>query len=131
MLAAMSGGGRIGFEAPYMPRGCDMRWFTTEEVCEILGRFEKVVIVGDSMMRHLIGAIYVLIREDLGYGGVTDWNFNAQEMRDCFCNSQMNVKGCSIQGIFRTTDVIAKDPASLKCKANSMDLQSTSPSYRV
>lgn len=79
MLIAMSSGGRIGYDAPYMPRGCDMRWFSTEEICEILGRFEKVIIVGDSMMRHVIGSINVLIRKDLGYGAVTDWNFSAEE----------------------------------------------------
>ena len=79
LINAMSGGGRIGFDAPYMPRGCDMRWFTTEEICEILGRFEKVVILGDSMMRHVIGSINVLIRKDLGYGAVTDWNFSPEE----------------------------------------------------
>ena len=50
MLEAMSSGGRIGHDAPYMPRGCDMRWFSTEEICEILSRFEKVIIVGDSML---------------------------------------------------------------------------------
>ena len=79
LIQAMSGGGRIGFDAPYMPRGCDMRWFSTEEVCEILGRFEKVIILGDSMMRHVIGSINVLIRKDLGYGAVTDWNFSPEE----------------------------------------------------
>lgn len=79
MIEAMSGGGRIGFDAPYMPRGCDMRWFSTEEVCEILGRFEKVIILGDSMMRHVIGSINVLVRKDLGYGAVTDWNFSPEE----------------------------------------------------
>ena len=56
-----------------------MRWFSTEEICEILSRFEKVVIVGDSMMRHVIGSINVLIRKDLGYGAVTDWNFSPAE----------------------------------------------------
>ena len=70
MLNAMSGGGRIGFDAPYQPRGCDMRWFTTVEACEILGRFDKVVFLGDSMMRHVVGALNVLIRKDLGYGAV-------------------------------------------------------------
>lgn len=79
LLPAMSGGGRIGLEAPYMSRGCDMRWFTTEEICEIISRFEKVIFVGDSMMRHVIGSLNVLIREDLGYGAVTDWNFSPQE----------------------------------------------------
>ena len=79
MVTAMSSGGRIGNDAPYMPRGCDMRWFSTEEICEILGRFEKVIIVGDSMMRHVIGSINVMIRKDLGYGAVTDWNFSPEE----------------------------------------------------
>lgn len=79
MVKAMSSGGRIGHDAPYMPRGCDMRWFSTEEICEILSRFEKVIILGDSMMRHVIGSINVLIRKDLGYGAVTDWNFSPEE----------------------------------------------------
>ncbi|KAI9889265.1 MAG: hypothetical protein M1814_005640 [Vezdaea aestivalis] len=122
MLEAMSSGGRIGFDAPYIPRGCDMRWFSTEEVCEILSRFEKVIIIGDSMMRHVIGSINVLIRKDLGYGAVTDWNFSPQERQDCFCNYQFNVKACSIQGIFKSQDVIRHDPGSLACTEGTFDL---------
>lgn len=79
MLAAMGSGGRIGHDAPYMPRGCDMRWFSSEEICGILGRFERVLVIGDSMMRHVVGSINVLIRKDLGYGAVTDWNFSPEE----------------------------------------------------
>ncbi|KAI5801392.1 hypothetical protein DFH27DRAFT_652796 [Peziza echinospora] len=90
LLEAMSTGGRIGFDAPYMPRSCDMRWFTTTEICEILGRFDKVVFLGDSMIRHIVGAINVLVREDLGYGAVTNWNFSDEEKKDCFCLTQFN-----------------------------------------
>jgi hypothetical protein len=79
MLKAMSSGGRIGNDAPYIPRYCDMRWFSTEEICEILGRFERIVLVGDSMLRHVTGSINILVRKDLGYGAVTDWNFSSQE----------------------------------------------------
>lgn len=57
VLQAMSNGGRVGKDAPYLPRGCDMRWYDTEEVCEILNRFSQVVLVGDSMLRHIIGAL--------------------------------------------------------------------------
>ena len=85
MITAMSSGGRIGNDAPYMPRDCDMRWFSTEEICEILGRFEKVIVIGDSMMRHVIGSINVLIRKDIGYGAVTDWNFSPEER--CVCEA--------------------------------------------
>lgn len=72
VLEAMSGGGRIGKDAPYVPRHCDMRWYDTREACEILNRYSQVVLVGDSMLRHITGALNVLLREDLGYGGVTD-----------------------------------------------------------
>lgn len=57
-----------------------MRWFTTDEICDILSRFEKVIVVGDSMMRHVVGALNVLLRQDLGYGAVTNWNFDDQEL---------------------------------------------------
>ncbi|XMA15209.1 hypothetical protein WAI453_008000 [Rhynchosporium graminicola] len=115
MLTAMSSGGRIGHDAPYMPRGCDMRWFNTDEICEILGRFDKVVLIGDSMLRHIIGSMNILIRKDLGYGAVTDWNFSLQEKKECFCNEQFDVKACSVQGIYKTQDVMSHDPESVSC----------------
>lgn len=70
----------MGFDQPYLPLKCDMRWFSTEEVCEIFSRFEKVIVVGDSMMRHVVGALNVLLRKDLGYGAVTNWNFDEREL---------------------------------------------------
>lgn len=78
-LDAFSGGGRIGFDAPFMPRDCDMRWYATEEICDIMSRFEKVIVIGDSMMRHVVGAMNVFLRQDLGYGAVTGWNFGDEE----------------------------------------------------
>jgi hypothetical protein len=44
-----------------------------------LNRFDKIVIVGDSMMRHVLGGINILIRKNLGYGAVPDWNFSPKE----------------------------------------------------
>lgn len=79
LIYAMASGGRIGKDAPYVSRGCDFVWFDTGQICDILNRFSQVILVGDSMLRHVIGAINILIREDLGYGGVTNWNFNPDE----------------------------------------------------
>jgi hypothetical protein len=31
-------------------------------------------------MRHVVGALNVLLRQDLGYGAVTNWNFGEQEL---------------------------------------------------
>ncbi|KAF7885891.1 uncharacterized protein EAF02_004400 [Botrytis sinoallii] len=121
MLMAMASGGRIGFDAPYMPRTCDFRWFTSEEICEIFGRFEKVVIIGDSMLRHVTGCFNIFLRKDIGYGAVTDWNFSVQERKECFCNEQFDVKSCSVQGIYKTSDVEAHDPGSISC-SNSVNV---------
>ncbi|KAI9642131.1 hypothetical protein NHQ30_008933 [Ciborinia camelliae] len=115
LLTAMGSGGRIGFDAPYMPRDCDFRWFSSEEICEIFGRFEKVLVIGDSMLRHVTGSFNIFLRKDLGYGAVTDWNFTPQERKECFCNEQFDVKACSVQGIYKTSDVDAHDPGSISC----------------
>lgn len=47
--------------------------------------------------------------------------------RDCFCNYQFNVKACSVQGIFKTSDVVKNDPDSIACPPNTIELLSTSP----
>jgi len=96
-----------------------MRWYTTLETCEILSRFDKVIFVGDSMMRHVVGALNVLLREDLGYGAVTGWNFDDEETEKCFCMHQMDVKACSVQGVYRTSDVLKHDPDSFKCPTST------------
>jgi len=70
----MTGGGRIGFDAPFQPRDCDMRWYSTHEACEIMSRFEQVMIVGDSLNRHLVNALYIMLRGDLALGGIREWD---------------------------------------------------------
>ncbi|ORY67673.1 uncharacterized protein BCR38DRAFT_337046 [Pseudomassariella vexata] len=67
------------------------------------------------MIRHIQGALGILLREDLGYGAVTDWNFHEPERRDCFCLNQFNVRDCSGQGIYKTADVLKHDPRGLAC----------------
>ena len=44
--------------------------------------------------------------------------------KDCFCNYQFNVKACSVQGIFKTSDVVEHDPDSVACPVNSIDVMS-------
>jgi len=43
--------------------------------------------------------------------------------KECFCNEQFDVKACSVQGIYKTADVITNDPDSLSC-ANSINVMS-------
>jgi hypothetical protein len=36
--------------------------------------------------------------------------------RQCFCNEQFNVKDCSVDGIYKSEDVLKHDPESLACE---------------
>lgn len=36
--------------------------------------------------------------------------------KECFCNEQFDVKSCSVQGIYKTADVMTHDPKSLSCE---------------
>lgn len=116
LMDAMTGGGRIGFDAPFSPRDCDMRWFSTEEICEIMGRFEKVFILGDSIMRNVAVAFHILLRADLVDGGRTTWADNPWEVVDCRCAGPFETSKCAFFSAVSTRVVRRHDPESLVCK---------------
>jgi hypothetical protein len=42
--------------------------------------------------------------------------------KECFCNQQFDLKECSLQGIYKTSDVETNDPDSLACGTGKIDL---------
>lgn len=114
LLEAMSGGGRSGQDMPYMPRGCDMRWFNTKEICDILSRFERIHVIGDSLMLQLTVALHVLLRRDLVDGGRLAWMGNP-EGQDCQCSGTFNSSKCGWYSPVSSDLVWADDPTSMAC----------------
>ncbi|KAJ9661243.1 hypothetical protein H2201_006602 [Coniosporium apollinis] len=82
LLEAMSGG------------GCHYRWYTTEEICMTLDRFDGVVFIGDDMLHHIYAAFNILLREDLALGGLEHWRMSGEELRSCRCDNQFIRAGC-------------------------------------
>lgn len=138
LLAAMSGGGRVGFDAPYQTRGCgesshprfrytlrltllppDMEWYSTEKICSILHRFDNVWIVGDSMMRHVAHAVSIFLRADLVDGARITWGGarvdDESETHDCRCAGSF-LRNCSYYySVIDTGSVWDNDRASIRC----------------
>ena len=114
LMMAMSGGGRGGRDMPYIPRGCDMRWFTTVEVCSILSRFSHVWIIGDSLMRHMTSALHLFLRQDLIDGARTSWKDDPQEF-GCDCDRPFNSGGCLFNEAWSTSEIMKYEPDSIKC----------------
>lgn len=126
LLRAMSGGGRPGYDMPYVPLSCDMRWYSTEEACTILTRFSHVAFIGDSLMRHIVNAMYVFLRADIGYGAIADWDLDLgaeggiSQREDCMCAAQTGKHICSNAVISQTSWVtgntsIASEYSPLAC----------------
>lgn len=110
----MTNGGRIGIDAPFSPRGCDMRWYTTDEICKILDKFERVSIIGDSMMRNLAVGLHTLLRTDFIEGPHATWRPDP-EGYDCRCGGPFNDGHCIYNAAFSTKLIADTVPESLKC----------------
>ena len=96
LLEAMSGGGRHGFEQPYYPAGCHYRWYSTEEICMILERFDAIVFIGDTSLKYIYAAFNMLLRENIATGGLKQWDFTEGERAACRCNNQLMKPECSM-----------------------------------
>lgn len=128
LLEAMSNGGRAGYDMPYIPLRCDMRWYSTDEICTILSRFSHIYIIGDSLQRHLNQAFYVLLRRNIGLGGLRDWELGEEQTPDapardfCMCNGQVYSHNCSDRIISRLDWAVGNGSFSLPCATDAFDL---------
>ncbi|KAK9464335.1 hypothetical protein V1512DRAFT_268565 [Lipomyces arxii] len=121
LLSAFSEGGRIGFNSAYQPRDCEYRWFNPEEICMILDRFDAVLFVGEQRMTtHLYAAFNSLLRKNIAWGGLKNWELNEQLRQRCRCESQYTNSQCGGGGagigdhfIVDSTEILdAKDDAN-------------------
>lgn len=108
----MSGGGRHGFDAPFFPADCHYRWYSTAEICMILDRFATVIFIGDSMLQHVYAAFNMLLRENIGMGGLKQWEMKESERSICRCDNQLMKQECSKYAVLHSQEVIDNDGRS-------------------
>ncbi|KAI9888258.1 MAG: hypothetical protein M1814_000797 [Vezdaea aestivalis] len=111
LLHSLSWGGRNGFEAPFSGFSCQYRWFNPTEMCMILSRFDHVVFLGDDLAMSVYKGFNILLREDLGLGGLRQWNLNKDERTKCQCDNQFTRMECSMHAIRSSEEVLQKDAA--------------------
>ena len=95
-----------------------MRWFDSNEICDILARFEKVFILGDSMMRNVAVALSVLLRKDLVMGGRATWLDLPEDLgSDCKCAQPFETRKCAYYSTVSTRVIWKNDPESVSCSS--------------
>ncbi|KAI9848247.1 MAG: hypothetical protein M1838_000603 [Thelocarpon superellum] len=112
LLEALNGGGRHGFDAPYTPKACHYRWYSTAEICMILDRFDGIIFVGDNTLRQVYAAFNVLLRENAALGALKQWEMNESERGACRCESQFIKADCARFAVAESEEVKKNDAGS-------------------
>ncbi|KAJ9603065.1 hypothetical protein H2200_012360 [Cladophialophora chaetospira] len=105
LLEAMSSGGRVGFDAPYFPRGCHYRWYSVPEICMILERFQAIVFIGDESLQTIYAGLNILLRQDLSHGALKTWDMDKVTLRQCGCDNQFTSKTCTEHFVTSSDDM--------------------------
>jgi hypothetical protein len=69
LLRALSGATRRGRDAPIeFPAGCGLKWYTSREACALVASAGSLLIIGDSLQRHLAQALMSVLSGNLVHG---------------------------------------------------------------
>ena len=74
----------------FEPAGCALRWHEGDEVCAVLDRYSHVVLAGDSLSRHVHQALFMLLTQDLRYGGLPRLSRQEGLFDRCQCDGQFS-----------------------------------------
>jgi len=75
--------------------GCSYKWYSTEEICMILDRFDGIVFVGDDMVAQIYAAFNALLRRNIRLGALEQWRMLDRELETCACDRQYTNPECS------------------------------------
>lgn len=97
-----------------------MRWFTTSEICSIMTKFDHIHFLGDSLIRQILLAMHILMREDLVEGARNSWRTDNPDDQDCRGRTMFN-KGskCFWWEAIETDALWREIPQMMKCPKES------------
>lgn len=70
VLRALARGARHERDGPFDLGDCTVQWFTRDEACDLLQRAGTLVIVGDSLQRHVAQALFSVLAGNVAHGSV-------------------------------------------------------------
>ncbi|KAK9365267.1 hypothetical protein V1509DRAFT_661040 [Lipomyces kononenkoae] len=116
LLDSLSNGGRIGLNAPYHSKGCEMWWYEARELCSVWAKYSKVIFVGDDVLGDVFAGMMALIRKDKLDGAVRRWRYNSKKNKDCTCEREfIDHNLCQSVVIRNIKDITDYDPILVKC----------------
>ena len=74
----------------FVPAGCSLRWLAGEDVCSLLNGFSHVQLIGDSHLRHILQAVFLLLTEELQFGALPRLSLQPGLYDSCRCDGQFS-----------------------------------------
>jgi hypothetical protein len=90
VLAALAAGSRAAWDAPFdLGSGCALQWYAPAEACALVARLGTLVVVGDSLQRHLLQALFAVLRGDYALGATLAQRTTGSAcLAACACDGQ-------------------------------------------
>ena len=73
----------------FVPNGCILRSFSPEQICGIFSQYSDIVIVGDSLTRHTVQGMYMLLSNDAMHGAFPP-HTSPSIHGNCTCDGQFS-----------------------------------------
>ena len=64
---------------------CTISWYQPSQICQILHQYSLVVFYGDSLTRHTMQTVMMILKGDLRYGGYPLYQIR-RVYNDCGCD---------------------------------------------
>jgi hypothetical protein len=90
---------------------CHYRWYTVDEICMILERFDAVVFVGDASLQNIYNGFNILLRQDLATGALKAWEMDGNLLDSCHCDAQFNTPACAEHFVTSSHEVNENTPS--------------------
>lgn len=95
LISSMASGRRAAADAPFQAGGCAPVWYPARESCALLhDRDVSIVMIGDSLTRHVAQAVFTILSGDFALGGSAWWRMTALERAECACAEAYREKSC-------------------------------------
>jgi hypothetical protein len=90
---------------------CAYRWYSVDEICFILDRFDGVAFIGDSALQSIYNGLNILLRQDLAAGSLQTWDIDQATKHQCDCNTQLTNPACAKYFVSHSDQVVDNTPA--------------------
>lgn len=98
-MDAVRDGHQIHYEGPFVttPR-MDYHYYSANETCDVLSRFNTVILLGDSFFRHLTQSLLTMATGDPKQGALYYWKYNDTDpdFDRCIYDGQFETRGCHL-----------------------------------